>query len=263
MYDEQINETNKTIEAVTHLAKVIPVYQDIVQPSAKEVGKNLLVVTKVVSVALAPLKALVWGYEQVEKYLTEKISEKLESVPEDKIITPDPKIVGPAVEALRYTGTDTDVDLRDMYASLIANAMNVDKLNIVHPAYVDIIKNLSSDEALILKVFLRKDSFPYMNIKIKIPTGGTVPIKPFFSNIGQKAGLPKERIENTPKYLTNLIRLGILDSPTGRYLVEEKYYTELMTLINFSPEKEKDIEYEKRYVEVTPFGHDFIKTVVE
>ena len=136
---EEQNNNNQMINTVAEVVKAIPVYQDIAQPAAKEVGKNLLVVSKTISMALAPLKMLVWGYERVEAYLTKRVTEKLSSLSEEKIVTPEPKIVGPAVEALRYLG-DEDINLREMYASLIANAMNLEKQDFVHPAYINVKK---------------------------------------------------------------------------------------------------------------------------
>lgn len=260
---EEQNNTNQTISAVSEIVKAIPIYQDIAQPAAKEVGKNLLVVSKTISMALAPLKVLVWGYEQVEGYLTKRVAEKLSSIPEEKIVTPDPKIVGPAIEALRYVGANEDIGIREMYASLIANAMDIDKKDFVHPAYVDVLKNMSSDEALILKYFIGDNTLPMIDVKRKMPTGGTITIMPMFTNIGAIVNIPATRINAVPKYLTNLIRLGILSSPNGRYLVNDELYKPLFAQFHFPPEEEENIDYDKCYIELTPFGRDFIKTVVE
>ncbi len=43
--------------------------------------------------------------------------------------------------------------LREMFANLLASAMNSDVSNDVHPSFVEIIKQLSPDEAKILKYF--------------------------------------------------------------------------------------------------------------
>lgn len=259
---EEQNYTNQTISTVAEVVKAIPVYQDVAQPAAKEVGKNLLVISKTISIALAPLKALVWGYEQVETFLNKKVTEKLSSLPEEKIVTPDLRIVGPAIESLRYVGED--INIKEMYASLIANAMDIDKKDFVHPAYVDVLKNMSSDEALMLKCFTHDDRFPIIDVKRKVEGGGTITIMPMFSNIGTIAGVPVSRLNNIPKYLTNLIRLGLLESPLERYLVnDDLHYKPLIALFNFAPEDEENIEFGKRYVELTPFGRDFIKTVIE
>ncbi|MEJ7740447.1 MAG: hypothetical protein WKF97_23765 [Chitinophagaceae bacterium] len=66
-----------TIDAATGLVKAIPVYQDAIQPSAKQIGKSLETVAKLVNIALAPIKAVVWGYEQIEQFITNRVAENL------------------------------------------------------------------------------------------------------------------------------------------------------------------------------------------
>src|SRR5690606_41068173 len=110
-----------TIDAVTGLVKAVPVYQDTLQPAAKQIGQSLETVTKTVNIALAPIKALVWGYEKIEEFITTRVSEKLKNVPEENITTPPPQVAGPAVEALRFSGHDPN--LRERYANLLATAL--------------------------------------------------------------------------------------------------------------------------------------------
>jgi len=84
---------------------VKPMYEDAVQPAAKQIGRTLETVTKTVNIALIPIKALVWGYEQIESWLTLRLADKLRNVSDEHIVTPAPVIAGPAIEALRYAGT--------------------------------------------------------------------------------------------------------------------------------------------------------------
>src|SRR5687768_2856177 len=98
-----------TIEAATGLLKAVPVYQDLLQPSVQQVGKSLQTITKTVNIALAPIKALIWGYEQMEEFITTRVTEKLSKIPEENIVTPPPQVAGPAIEALRYTGHDENL----------------------------------------------------------------------------------------------------------------------------------------------------------
>ena len=148
-------ETNvkATIDAVTGLVNAIPVYQDTLQPAAKHVGQSLEVVAKTVNIALSPIKLLVWGYENIEEFLIRRVSEKLKNIPQENITTPPPQVAGPAVEALRYSGHDPN--LRELYANLLANAMDRDTIHNAHPGFVEIIKILTSDEEILLKKFVQ------------------------------------------------------------------------------------------------------------
>ena len=52
--------------------KPCPIYQDVVQPAAKEIGQALQTVAKTVHIALAPVSALVWGYDKIKDFVSQK-----------------------------------------------------------------------------------------------------------------------------------------------------------------------------------------------
>ena len=62
---KEANIAEQAVKAlgITQLAPAL--YQDLLQPAARETGRNLLVVAKAVSLALAPLKGIVYGYERI------------------------------------------------------------------------------------------------------------------------------------------------------------------------------------------------------
>ena len=147
MADENLIKT--TAEAVRGIAEAVPVYQDALQPAAKELGRGLATVVRAVNVALAPLSALVWGYERIADYLTNRLAEILRDVPPERIETPPASVAGPVLEATRFTAEQAE--LREMFARLLAAAMDSDTCRSAHPAFVEIIKQLSPDEARILQ----------------------------------------------------------------------------------------------------------------
>lgn len=130
-------------------AGVIKQVTDTFPEPTKEVNKALTTIGKAINVALVPLTGLVWGYDKIAAWLKPKLANKLESIPEENIITPPIYIAGPTIEAMRFTG-DRD-ELREMYASLLASAMNRETTDTVHPRFVEVIRNMTPDEAQILK----------------------------------------------------------------------------------------------------------------
>ena len=48
-------------DAVKGLLEAAPIYDDALQPAAKQVGKALETLGKAVNMALAPIAALIWG----------------------------------------------------------------------------------------------------------------------------------------------------------------------------------------------------------
>lgn len=84
--------------------------------------------------------------EQTRKLL----EKKLKNVPVENIITPPMYIGVPALQAISYCMNDES--LRNMYAELLAHAMNSDTIDNVHPTYVEIIKQMSPYDALIFRI---------------------------------------------------------------------------------------------------------------
>jgi len=271
MEDETSKDSNvkSTVEAVTGLVKAIPVYQDTVQPAAQQIGKSLETITKTVNIALAPIKALVWGYEQIEGFITKHVSEKLKNVPQENIITPPPQIAGPAIEALRFSGHDET--LRELYANLVATSMNKITTSKAHPGYVDIIKNITPDEARLLKVFATETSIPLVDVKALAPVSnsdkGFIIALPNFSKLMSDGFLENPQMFST--YINNLCRLGLLQIPHGLEFSDSSFYNELENHALLDSLKEKikasnrsEIEFVRKVVEITSYGKQFLENVV-
>ena len=263
--EQRDNNVKATIDAVTGLAKAIPVYQDAVQPAAKEIGKSLEIVTKTVNIALAPIKALVWGYEKIEDYLNKRVAEKLREIPKENIVTPPPQVAGPAVEALRYSGHDEN--LRELYANLLATAMNKETTDKAHPGFVEIIKNLSSEEGLLLQAFAVRRTYPLVDVDGQ--DEGTVGTQTYYRNFSRlHDSVPVADLYRIPTYLDNLCRLGILEVLHGFTLTAPDTYEPLETSSEIKPfikrieEHGRVVNFYRKMIQLTSFGQEFIDHVV-
>ncbi len=212
------NKIRDVIDAVTGVAQAVPIYQDVVQPAAQEVGKALQTVAKSVHVVLAPISALVWGYDQIKEFVATKVSDRLKNVPPENIITPKPNVAGPALEALRYTGHESS--LSDLYANLLAASMDKATAQGAHPAFVEIIKQLTPDEAKLVSLFMVESFLPLIDLGWNYkpnPDGrtGGLTLLSNFSHLGANAGC--EFSQMTPAYIDNLCRLGLAEVIEGQY----------------------------------------------
>lgn len=129
----------------------------------KQVGKALETVGKAINVALAPVGALVWGYEKCQDFISTKVADRLKDIPPEDIITPKPNVAGPAIEALRYTGHEEV--LSDLYANLLASSMDRKTASGAHPAFVEIIKQLTPDEAKLVKLFTADRAYALLSLR--------------------------------------------------------------------------------------------------
>lgn len=265
MIDE--SKVKDVAAAVKGIVEAVPIYQDAIQPAAKEIGKALQTVVKSVHVALAPVSALVWGYEQIKDFVSTKVSEKLLHTPPEDIESPRPNVAGPALEALRYTGHEST--LRELYANLLATSMDAETASLAHPGFVEIIKQMTPDEARLMKLFAEKRPFPVITLRSEFKEtgkGGTDVLR-HFSLLGYEAGC--EHPQLTPGYLDNLCRLGIIQIPeffrytaTGVYdpLENHPEVKKLMDRINAQEDHTSKIG--RKGALVTQLGRQFITACV-
>ena len=259
-----------TVEAVKGIVEAVPIYQDAVQPAAKEVGKALQTVAKTVHIALAPVSALVWGYEQIKDFVENKVSEKLKNTPEEEIQSPKPNVAGPALEGLKYTGHEAT--LRELFANLLATSMDAKTASIGHPGFVEMIKQMTPDEGKLMKLFLQFSQarpFPLITLRWEFKEGnsGGADVLRHFSILGIEAKC--ENPELTPEYLDNLCRLGLIEIPQsiyyttpGVYDILEKHPEVIKSIekINLNDDRKHNIE--KKGVFVTQLGRQFINACV-
>jgi hypothetical protein len=266
MSEERPKDTNikSTIEAVTGLVQAVPIYQDALQPAAKQIGASLETVTKVVNIALLPLRSVVWGYEQIGDWLTNTVAKKLSEVPQENIVTPPLTIAGPTVDAMRYSSDQEE--LRELYANLIATSMNKETAHKAHPGYVDIIKNITTDEVEILKCFVVRDVHACINVsRVANKSIGGVLLSRNYSSFSTFEKL--QRKDLAPSYLDNLCRVGILEIPEGLHIVDTEIYRRLEDTFNDLKENlalnDSKLDFQRRIIRRTSYGEQFIQNVVK
>lgn len=155
---ENDTSVKSVIDATKGLVDAVPIYPDLIQPAAKEIGAALGTVAKSVHLALAPISVMIWSYETIKDFVSNNVSERLKNVVPENIKTPNPAVAGPTLEALKYTGHEET--LREMYANLLANALDRNTKNDAHPSFVEIIKQLSPEEAKLLKFLSERENYP-------------------------------------------------------------------------------------------------------
>ena len=209
------------------------------------------------------LKKQEYKHQQNYEDFVKKVNSKVEEIPIEKIKEPEMHILGPAIEASRYYIHSEE--LRDMFANLIAASMNSAKSNSVHPSYIEIIKQLSPDEAKLLS-FMKGGNFAFYNVNLKLADHGKNTLMRNFSVIGFKAGC--QFPENITLYLDNLSRLGLVFLDNTRYISDQSLYDEIDENQFFK----QSIEYLapvgtteklKGYIESTLFGINFYKACIE
>lgn len=255
-------------DAVKGALEAVPVYQDVVQPAAQEIGLTL---HGVVHVAIAPLRAIIWGFDRIEEFLVAALEKRLQNVGHDQIITPNLMVAGPAVESLRFAGHDPT--LRELYAHLLATAMDASTARDAHPAFVEILRQLTPDEARILQGMAKAEggeAFPLVSVHARHPDlmkGYSIALRNF-SLLGEQCDCSYPEL--ITHYLDNLARLGVIEI-TDEQLIDTSGYAPLKQHAKIQEAVEQVKRSETDYnvadvvqgiIRVTTLGSQFIRACV-
>jgi hypothetical protein len=159
---------------VTVLGELMKVAGD--NPHVKEAGSNLgktaLTITKTINNALLPLAAVNFAFDKARRYFDEKfaddLSAKVAAIPVESIVDPKASIAGPALQGLAFTHEEPN--LKNMYLSLLATAMDGRVASAAHPAFVEVIKQLTADEADKIAIILKEERVTALSSKSALPT---------------------------------------------------------------------------------------------
>lgn len=255
------NEINKELAKELVAQTAGKTYDDVAHPTAHAVGQIISFVPRTIKVWLGKWEKWILNGEYAIKETEKLLAEKLKGIPEDKIVEPEPYVAVPAIQQLSYSIDNPD--LREMYANLLAASMNTDTKWSVHPSFVDIIRQLTPDEAKLLKYLSAHPQQPIIDVVHNLPNNtGYIEVVRRFTNISEGVC---DNVNGIYAYLDNLERLKIIEIPSGVYLHNDELYFPLENhpfikgiMSRLLPEGEK-MEIKKGEFCVSAFGKEFIK----
>lgn len=194
--------------------------------------------------------------------LEKMVTEKLESIPADCIIPPTARITVPTIQKASIT---EETEIRELYANLLVNSMNNVVKKGVHPSFVEIINQLSPDEAKILRHFSEHRTIPTITLRAENEKHEGVDIIKNFSDVGEVCGCEDKYDLN--KYFDNLTRLGLIGSPGSMSsLIDKVRYDSLKVhpameqfkaLIENMPAPYNKVRFRESYLYLSDFGQTF------
>lgn len=230
-----------------------------------EVGKVLVTVTKALNNVLLPLAALNNGFDRARAYFDkrfgEDIAEKTKQIPPESLIEPKLLIAGPVIQNLAFTLEDPP--LKDMYLELLGKAMDERQQGKAHPAFVEIIRQITSEEAKELNSILRANQIAIANIREARRGGGSVYRYEHLLDWRDPDNMPALN-PKLPMMIINWIRLGLIEVDYDRWLRDDHHYAwiehrpEFRTINEGSPPK--TISTQKGILSVTSFGKEFAES---
>lgn len=254
--DKLAGSVGKTIETVPDI------YDDALKPTTQESGKILALIPRAINAALVPLRQWIANKEYNLAETEKLLAQKLEHVNEDKIVTPEPYVAVPAIQAISYSMNSEE--LRNLYANLLAKAMNADTKEAVHPSFVEIIKQLSPVDSLVFKTIMERTANPLIDLIYENDKYESYIISTNISDIN----VSSEEIVSIS--IDNLIRQSLISIPDDSFYTNEHAYD---SIINSEYYKAQQIAHpntldgfrfapQKRIINKTNLGAAFYKICV-
>lgn len=208
-------------DSVSLVAEVLKAAGD--NPQVKEAAGNLgqtaVTLTKTINNVLVPLAAINFAFDKARAYFSGKfqqdIAEKAQAIPPEHVVEPKASIAGPTLQGLAFTHEEPN--LKEMYLNLLATSMDGRSASLAHPAFVEIIKQLDSEDARLVRGALQSPSaIPIIQIhrKLKNGSGYNLLVQHLLNLKDSTTGVPVEDPQ-LPAMIDNWIRLGLVEVDTS------------------------------------------------
>lgn len=238
----------------------VEVYKDVASPILKPIGEILGFLPRTLKLALSGWEKWLINGEESLKLTAEAIREKVKQIPENKLVEPEPYVAIPAIQQISYC--QNSEELRDLYANLLTASMNADKKWQVHPSFVDIIKQITPDEAKIIKSIpnFKNNFMPAVDVKLIEKNASSKGHQILITNFTTVGLNVIENKENICSYIDNLVRLKILEIPPTYRLTDKSLYKPLEEspiLEKLIPQAYKsiyNIDYHHKIIAITNYG---------
>lgn len=180
---------------------------------------------------------------------------EVNEIPEENIKEPELSVIGPALEASKYYYEEPE--LRNMFAKLVAGSM--DDRKIIHPSFIEIIKQLSPYDAKMLTLFIKNTQQPICNISEYVSQD-----KKAYTNTRNNIFISDEfpNIKQNQVSLTSLDRSSLIKISFTEWYSDDAVYDRLKELCGINKLND-EIGWEKFHLSpgiarLTPLGRDFI-----
>lgn len=241
-----------------------------VKEAAGNLGQTAVTLTKAINNVLVPLAAINFAFDKARAYFSGKfqqdIAEKAQAIPAEYIVEPKASIAGPTLQGLAFSHEEQN--LKEMYLNLLATAMDGRVASDAHPAFVEIIKQMDSEDARLIRSVLRSTSaLPIVQLHRKMTDGGyNVLVQHVLDFKNTKTGVAVED-PRLPAMIDNWIRLGLVEVAYDKHLSDVSHYSwveqrpEFIKLNQEPQPPDSTIEYQKGLLIRTELGKRFAKAI--
>lgn len=196
---------------------------------------------------------------ELEKYHQE-LTDSIENIPKDRRVEPSIQVTAQALETSKYCVSSET--LREMFVNLVSSSMNADTQSLTHPAFPEILKQLSTEDALLLKdIYISKaPASPIAKIGINATDGG-------YTLLYENIFVPKNLDFSCPQCsfsLASLERANLISISYTSWLTSDSEYNKLRETPEYlqaqkisTLSQQSEPRFEKGLLKLTALGQAF------
>lgn len=219
----------ETLNVVAEVGKAVAkdAYTDVAHDALASTGSVLGLIPKALNAALVPVREWIERKEYNFEKTRRLLEMRLANVKPDDIVLAEAHIAVPVIQAIAYS-MDNEM-IRGMYANLLASSMTNTMKSNVHPAFAEFIKQLSPDDARVLKyVFSRKDGVPMLTLVSQNQAGEGYDVVSNFTTLYRDVpGLEWRHPDKTAVSVDNLARLQLIVKREDQRYTDKSLYDAL------------------------------------
>lgn len=200
--------------------------------------------------------------EYYEGDFNQDFAEKMENVPEENIVPPKVSIAAPVMQGLAFSLDEPE--LKELYLKLLASASDNRVREEVHPAFVEVVRQLSAEEAPYLSNFLAEGAVPSARIKseykLESSRNGWTPV------LDHVLDTPDE-VPRLASFVDNWVRLGLAEVQYTVSFADKELYNwvenhpAVKRLQAEHSDPEREIGYDLGTLRATALGTQFARAV--
>jgi hypothetical protein len=268
--DDPINVAKDSVSLVAEVIKAAGDNPQ-VREAAGNLGQTAITLTKTINNVLVPLAAINFAFDKARDYFSgrfqQDMAEKAQAIPPEHVVEPKASIAGPMLQGLAFTHDEPN--LKEMYLNLLTTSMDGRSASFAHPAFVEIIKQLDSEDArLVQEVLQTANPIPIIQIhkKLKDNSGYSLLVQHQLNLTNSTTGVPVE-YPQLPAMIDNWIRLGLVQVEYDKWLTDAARYSwaeqrpEFLRLSQEPQPDEAKVEYQKGIMQRTEFGKRFARAI--
>ncbi len=233
--------------------------------TVQELSKSALTISRLINIILIPVDHF---NNYFDKQFKKDITEKIQTIPEECLVEPKPYISVPAIQGLALFHEEEE--LKEMFLNLLASSIDSRTAEKVHPAYAEIIKQLSPKEAELLEdIFsVGMPTIPVSQLRDVASNNSYYTVQNYVLNTIDKSTGEPLCMPEISGMVENLIRLGVIkvdfgllvgEVPNAYDWVDSRPEIELVKKKN--THKTTNIQSIKGMLSITSLGWSFAESV--